>query len=86
MTDYFTILNNISSYVSLTQSEKDEFTSIITPARIKKKQFIIQPGFVCHSRTYIVEGSFRVFHKSIACFEFCRSLGRYLHNYSDIVE
>lgn len=62
MNDYSTILKNIRRYVDLTAEEEKEFTSIITTSRIKKKQFIIQPGFVCHSRTYIVEGAFRVFY------------------------
>lgn len=62
MTDYSSILSNISRYVQLTTEEEEKFTSIITTSRIKKKQFIIQPGFVCHSRTYIMEGAFRVFY------------------------
>jgi len=62
MSDYSSILNNINRYVSLTSNEEKELCSIIKTSRIKKKQFIIQPGFVCHSRTYIVEGAIRVFY------------------------
>ncbi len=61
MSKYARILNNIKRYVSLTV-EEEEITSIITSSRIKKKQYIIQPGFVCRNRTYIVEGAFRVFY------------------------
>jgi len=62
MNDYTSILSNINNVVTLTQEEEQALTSIITTSRIKKKQFIIQPGFICHSRTYIVKGAFRVFY------------------------
>lgn len=62
MNKYSSILNNISRYVSLTSEEEEKITSIIKTSRVKKKQYIIQPGFVCQSRTYIVEGAFRVFY------------------------
>lgn len=62
MVDYSPLLNNIKRHVTLSHDEEKELISIITVSRIKKRQFIIQPGFICHSRTYIVEGAFRVFH------------------------
>ncbi len=62
MKDYSSIINNINRYVSLSSEEEENLVSIIKTSRIKKKQFIIQPGFVCHSRTYIVEGAFRVYY------------------------
>jgi len=62
MTDYSSILNNINRYVKLSSEEEKALTSIIKTSRVKKRQFIIQPGFVCHSRTYIVEGAFRVYY------------------------
>ncbi len=62
MNKYSTILNNIRRYVSLTSEEESKLTAIIKTSRVKKKQLIIQPGFVCQSRTYIVEGAFRVFY------------------------
>ncbi len=62
MTDYSSILNNINRYVNLTETEANALISIITTSRVKKRQFIIQPDFVCRSRTYIVEGAFRVFY------------------------
>ena len=62
MEKYDSILNNIKRFVKLTSEEEARITSIIKASRIKKKQFIIQPGFVCQSRTYIVEGAIRVFY------------------------
>lgn len=62
MEKYSSLLNNIKRYVSLTQEEEKRLSSIIKTSRVKKKQFIIQPGFVCQNRTYIAEGAFRVFY------------------------
>ncbi len=62
MNQYASILNNINRYVSLTKVEEEKICSIIKTSTVKRRQYIIQPGFVCQSRTYIVEGAFRVFH------------------------
>lgn len=62
MNKYSSILTNIKRYVTLTDEEEDRITSVIKTSRVKKKQYIIQPGFVCQNRTYIVEGAFRVFY------------------------
>ena len=62
MEKYSPILNNIARYVELSDREKELFTSIIKTTRVKKRQFIIQPGFVCEHRNYIVKGAVRVFH------------------------
>ena len=62
MEKYDSILNNIARYVELTDDEKEQFTSIIKISRIKKRQFVIQPGYVCEYRNYIVKGAFRVFY------------------------
>jgi len=48
--------------VTLSPDEERKFTSIIKTSKVKRRQFIIQPGFVCHYRTYIIEGAFRVFY------------------------
>ncbi len=62
MSQYDNLLNNIARYVKLTESEAEKLCSIIRTTRVKKRQFIIQPGFVCQYRSYIVEGAFRVYH------------------------
>ncbi|WP_299712643.1 Crp/Fnr family transcriptional regulator [uncultured Tenacibaculum sp.] len=62
MDKYEGILKNIARYVELTEEEKEQFTSIIKVSRIKKRQFVIQPGYVCEYRNYIVKGAFRVFY------------------------
>ena len=59
---YSTILNNIKRYVTLSPHEEEQICSIIQTSHIAKKQFIIQAGQVCESRTYIVAGAFRVYY------------------------
>ncbi len=62
MSIYKGILENVAKYVQLTDDEIAQFTAILKPTRIKKRQFVIQPGFVSDYRNYIVEGAVRVFY------------------------
>lgn len=62
MNQYNSILTNIRRYVELSEKEAEKLIAIIRTTRVKKRQFIIQPGFVCQYRSYIVKGAFRVFH------------------------
>jgi len=62
MSNYKGILAHIARYVKLTDSEIEEFTSILKTTRIKKRQFVVQPGFVSEYQNYIVEGAVRVFY------------------------
>lgn len=61
MSDFSSILNNIKQHVTLTSAEESEFISILRTTRIKKRQFLDQPGFVSGYRNYIVKGAFRSF-------------------------
>ena len=56
------ILNNIKKYVALTEQDEAQFTTIIRDSRVKKRQFIVQPGFVCTHQTYVVKGALRVYY------------------------
>jgi len=62
MSIYKGILDHIARYVKLSDSEIEEFISILKTTRVKKRQFIVQPGFVSEYRNYIVEGAVRVFY------------------------
>jgi CRP-like cAMP-binding protein len=58
-------LGNIRRYVpALPVEDEKQITAIIKTTRIKKRQFIDQPGFVCTYRNYIVKGAFRSFFVS----------------------
>lgn len=56
------LLNNIRRYVTLTAEEEKALITILKVKKVKKRQFIIQPDFVCAHRSYVVSGAFRVFH------------------------
>lgn len=75
MNDYSSILNNIKRYVDLPAEDEEKLKAIITTSRIKKRQFIIQPGFVCRYRTYIVQGAFRVYYLDLDGKEHTVSIG-----------
>lgn len=62
MDKYKGILDNIARYVKLSDDEIEQFISKLKTTRIKKRQFVIQPGFVSDYRNYIVEGAVRVFY------------------------
>lgn len=61
MEDYTSILNNKRHFVNLSLEEENELISIIRTTRIKKRQFLDQPGFVSAYRNYVVKGTFRSF-------------------------
>ena len=59
MTDYTNILKNIKRYVSLNESDEKQFISIVRTSKIKRRQFIVQPNFICSHQTYVLNGAFR---------------------------
>lgn len=61
MKDYESILSNIRRYVDFPEDEVEQLTAIIRTTRVKKRQFIDQPGFVSSYRNYVVKGAFRSF-------------------------
>lgn len=61
MQNYQTILANIRRFVDFPPEEEQELISIIRTTRIKKRQFLDQPGFTSAYRNYVVKGAFRSF-------------------------
>lgn len=59
MSNYSGILSNIRRFVAFQPQEEQQLISIIQTTRVKKRQFIDQPGFVSGYRNYIVKGAFR---------------------------
>jgi len=62
--DYNKILANICRYVELEDQDKEQFISIIQTKNIKRRQFIVQPGFICTHQTYVLKGAFRSYFMS----------------------
>lgn len=62
MKNYDSILDNIKRYVVLSEAEKKRLIAIIRTTKIRKRQYIDQPGYVCKYRNYIVQGAFRSYY------------------------
>jgi CRP-like cAMP-binding protein len=61
MDDFSAITNYVSRYIALTEGEKTYYTSLLRIKKVKKKQFIVQPDFVCTHRSYILKGAMRAY-------------------------
>jgi CRP-like cAMP-binding protein len=59
MTEFIPIIENISRFITLTEEEEDLFTSLLRTQKVRKKQFVVQPEYVCQYRTYITTGALR---------------------------
>ncbi|MEL6556714.1 MAG: Crp/Fnr family transcriptional regulator [Bacteroidota bacterium] len=59
--EYSKLIENISRYVELTHEEEEQIFGIIKTTRVRKRQFIDQPGFISGYRNYIYQGAFRSF-------------------------
>jgi CRP-like cAMP-binding protein len=61
MNDFDQIVKNIYRFVELDKSEIEVFTSHLKIVRIKRKQQIVQPDFVCKYRTYVISGALKAY-------------------------
>ncbi|MWB94082.1 cyclic nucleotide-binding domain-containing protein [Flavobacterium sp. GA093] len=59
MEELLPVIDYISRYVDLTDDEKKHLATFLKITRVKKRQFIVQPGFVCKHKSYVVKGAFR---------------------------
>jgi CRP-like cAMP-binding protein len=59
MDDFSALINYVSRHIALTDEEKAYYASLLRIKKVKKKQFIVQPDFVCTHRTYILKGAMR---------------------------
>ncbi len=61
MDDFSPIIKYISKHILLEEEEEARFTSYLRIKKVRKKQYIVQPDFVCNHRTYIVSGALRAY-------------------------
>ncbi|MDP1764441.1 MAG: Crp/Fnr family transcriptional regulator [Sediminibacterium sp.] len=61
MDDYTKIKNYVARHIQLTEEEETYFVSLLRTTRVKKKQFIVQPGFTCKYRSYVLTGAMRAY-------------------------
>ncbi len=55
------LIDHIQKRVILNEDEVQAFLSYFKYLKIRKRQFIIQPGFVAHHKNYILKGAFRAY-------------------------
>ena len=56
------ILEHISRDISLTNSEKDEFKSILSEINVSKKHFLIEPGQNVENEYYVLKGCLQAYY------------------------
>lgn len=61
MNDFAPIIKNISRFIDLTEEEKNIFISHLGIVSVRKKQFIVQPGFVCQHRSFVAQGALQAY-------------------------
>lgn len=61
MTNEQVIIAYARKFVSLTEEEAAVFASVFKEVKIKKRQFVIQPGFVAHHRYFVLKGAMRAY-------------------------
>ncbi|SFO74597.1 cAMP-binding domain of CRP or a regulatory subunit of cAMP-dependent protein kinases [Chitinophaga sp. YR627] len=61
MSDYSSFREHVLSRIPFTEEELNEFCNSFKAVRIKKRQFIEQPGFPAKHRYFVVEGAFRAY-------------------------
>lgn len=55
------ILQNVARHISLTEEEKNLFTSMLEARHLKKKEVLLKQGEVCRHSTFIVDGALKGF-------------------------
>lgn len=61
MDEFIPIVNYVERYIQLTGEEREYFVSLLRINRVKKKQYLVQPDFVCKYRSYIISGAMRAY-------------------------
>lgn len=59
MNDFSAVIEYVSRYVELSPAETELFSSFLKMTKVRKRQFIVQPGFVCRHKSYVLKGAFR---------------------------
>jgi CRP-like cAMP-binding protein len=59
MDAYEAIVGNVERFIRLTEEERQYFNSILQVTNVRKKQFVVQPEFVCRHHFFISKGAMR---------------------------
>jgi len=52
-------IENVTKKIALSQENLDKLIAEFNMVKVRKKQFVIQPGFVAKYRLYVLKGAFR---------------------------
>ena len=55
------LAEHIKRRIDLTEAEVNEFLTCFRLTKVRRRQFIIQPGFVAHHKNYVLKGAFRAY-------------------------
>jgi CRP-like cAMP-binding protein len=55
------ILNNIAKHIQLNKTETDFFKSLLQKKSIRKKDYLLQPGEICKTESFILKGCLRTY-------------------------
>lgn len=55
------LIEHLNKYITLNAEEQTLLTSRVTQKKIKRRQMIVQEGFVCKHYTFVVQGCFRMY-------------------------
>ena len=61
MTEFDPVVKYVQRYIELSAEEQLYLASLLRITRVKKKQYIVQPDFVCRYRSYVVSGAMRAY-------------------------
>ena len=61
MDDFIEITKYVAKHIQLTEDEASFFISLLRITKIKKKQYLVQPGFTCKYRNYVLKGALRAY-------------------------
>ena len=59
---HINILEHLTKVINLTESEQQEFISILEEVKISKKSFLIEPGDLVNSEYYVVSGCLEAYY------------------------
>ena len=61
MNEFSPLLQYVNRHIQLNQQEEEYFCSLLRYTRLRKKQYLIQPDYVCKYKSYVVKGCLRAF-------------------------
>jgi len=53
------IITYVEQFIKLSEQDKNAVTEKFKPIKVKKRQFIVQPGFVARNRYFVIRGALK---------------------------